>query len=463
MKKTLTILGIFIAVSYVVADSGNNVPCGTQVGTSGCALCGQINKFSYVSGNFCKMTDCTNYVQNPSIPIIGYMCKSCFGIPNAHSVYTGPYQDSGNCVTSCPQGKGPDQTFNCVLANGNNVGCGTNGTDGTNTCISTLGTDISCGTPGTTSSCASSCSTANQAPDSTFTCVSTSGADVSCADETNTCISTLGIDVGCGTSGRKRIKKEIGEKYKETLLQIDFLQNKMITLQDLTLYTDEEFNLSNQKIKLDNQQSLFLSSKESDQQKSQIAYPHGQQDIDKQNLNGFEIYAQNLFSAFNESQRVNFKNFDKGGICKEGPENSKLSGEGIDSLRALTPGKIQAFQANNKNVKNVSQKFLQRFFCFYDDQDNVQKEILKQEINKLIESFKLLNQILISPANDKEKVLLSQLISVKILKTNQNTLKHIEAKLFVKILTSQKSMQTIFHQINLKKQSSDKRISLKKI
>ncbi|KAL4509695.1 hypothetical protein ABPG73_022911 [Tetrahymena malaccensis] len=365
MKKTLTILGIFIAVSYVVADSGNNVPCGTQVGTSGCALCGQINKFSYVSGNFCKMTDCTNYVQNPSIPIIGYMCKSCFGIPNAHSVYTGPYQDSGNCVTSCPQGK--------------------------------------------------------------------------------------------------RIKKEIGEKYKETLLQIDFLQNKMITLQDLTLYTDEEFNLSNQKIKLDNQQSLFLSSKESDQQKSQIAYPHGQQDIDKQNLNGFEIYAQNLFSAFNESQRVNFKNFDKGGICKEGPENSKLSGEGIDSLRALTPGKIQAFQANNKNVKNVSQKFLQRFFCFYDDQDNVQKEILKQEINKLIESFKLLNQILISPANDKEKVLLSQLISVKILKTNQNTLKHIEAKLFVKILTSQKSMQTIFHQINLKKQSSDKRISLKKI
>ncbi|KAL4509698.1 hypothetical protein ABPG73_022914 [Tetrahymena malaccensis] len=155
-------------------------------------------------------------------------------------------------------------------------------------------------------------------------------------------------------------------------------------------------------------QSIFLINKQSfkdldDQQKSQIAYPHEQQGIDKQNLNGFETFALNSFSAFNESQRVTFKDFDKGGICKEGTENNKLSEEGIDSLSALTPSKIQAFQATNKSVKNMSSKYLQRFSCFYDNQDNSQQENLKEEINKLIESFKLLNQTLLCPTNKNRK------------------------------------------------------------
>ncbi|KAL4512487.1 hypothetical protein ABPG72_020324 [Tetrahymena utriculariae] len=306
------------------------------------------------------------------------------------------------------------------------------------------------------------------------------------------------------TDLQKSLKRE---QKKEIISQIDTLLNKMISLealQALALYTEEEFYLLNQKIKLISDQYLifiiqgevktyysqgqekgknvykkklgiggnfgliefitgassnqilkstkftqivkidrtdfiriikqnysqyqkFCELRDKDQQKGLFlnAIFSQEQGIDKLNVNGQKIFAQNSFSAINENQRVTFNYFDKGNGCKEGSENIKFSEE--VSLSTVPPNKIQPFQTTNKSVKSVSQKFMQRQLCFYDQQENSQKEILKNEINKFIDSFKIINQVLLNQTNCRKNS--AQLINLcqgiqennpKLLKTCQN-------------------------------------------
>ncbi|KAL4509701.1 hypothetical protein ABPG73_022917 [Tetrahymena malaccensis] len=153
--------------------------------------------------------------------------------------------------------------------------------------------------------------------------------------------------------------------------------------------------------------SIFVINKQSvkdldDCQKIELNTSATQeQSVEKLNIHGLETFVQNSFTILNENQRITVKDFDK--FNKEESENTKISEEKLDSLNLITANRKQPSQQTKpKSIKNLSQKFLQRASHFFENQDSGQKENFKQEIYKLMDNFKLLNQTLINNSNSRK-------------------------------------------------------------
>ncbi|KAL4463703.1 hypothetical protein ABPG72_006518 [Tetrahymena utriculariae] len=179
--------------------------------------------------------------------------------------------------------------------------------------------------------------------------------------------------------------------------------------------------------------SIFILNKQSikdldDQQKCvdlNTASIH-EQGFEKLNLNGLEAFVQNSLTILNENQRITVKDFDK--YNKEEPENTKISEEKLDSLNAITQNRKQPHQTTSKSIKNLSQKLLQRVSCFFENQNNNQKESFKSEIYKLMDNFKLLNQTIINSSNNRKNstYFINQENNQKNIKTCQNQMMYYE-------------------------------------
>ncbi|EAS00182.1 J immobilization antigen, putative (macronuclear) [Tetrahymena thermophila SB210] len=132
---------------------GNSVACSTDGSTcSGCGSTSALqNQFTYVSGNNCKVTDCTVSGSGASgVAVNGWICQSCNGIKNS-GVAAGAQFNGSTCVASCDAGKVANAANNWTCtqaaAPGNSVACSTDGSTcsgcGSTTGVQNLFTHVS--------------------------------------------------------------------------------------------------------------------------------------------------------------------------------------------------------------------------------------------------------------------------------------------------------------------------------
>ncbi|EAS00975.1 immobilization antigen (macronuclear) [Tetrahymena thermophila SB210] len=108
-----------INAQQICQTPGNNVACSTN-GTdcTGCGANATIQGlFTYVSGNNCKITDCSSPTTSNAANLNGWVCNSCNG--QAGSAVPAGLQLSGStCATSCPSGQtaSASNSFTCTAA-----------------------------------------------------------------------------------------------------------------------------------------------------------------------------------------------------------------------------------------------------------------------------------------------------------------------------------------------------------
>ncbi|EAR90301.2 cation channel family transporter (macronuclear) [Tetrahymena thermophila SB210] len=154
-------------------------------------------------------------------------------------------------------------------------------------------------------------------------------------------------------------------------------------------------------------QSIFVLNKQSaqdldnqqNQQESNSAHKQ-EQSTEKLNLNGFEVFVQNSITLLNENQRITVKEFDK--CMKQESENTKISEEKFDSMNTISQKRKQPHQTTSKSIKNISIRQLQRASCFFENLNHDQNDNFKQEMQKLMENFKLLNQTITNNGNNQK-------------------------------------------------------------
>ncbi|EAR90298.2 cation channel family transporter (macronuclear) [Tetrahymena thermophila SB210] len=154
-------------------------------------------------------------------------------------------------------------------------------------------------------------------------------------------------------------------------------------------------------------QSIFVINKQSaqdlddqhNQQESNSAYKQ-EQSTEKLNLNGFEAFVQNSITLLNENQRITVKEFDK--CMKQESENTKISEEKFDSMNTNSQKRKQPHQTTSKSIKKISYRQLQRASCFFENLNHDQNDNFKQEMEKLMENFKLLNQTIANNGNNQK-------------------------------------------------------------
>ncbi|EAR84619.1 immobilization antigen (macronuclear) [Tetrahymena thermophila SB210] len=114
-----------------INKTGANVICASN--TYDCTGCGSSISiqalFTYVQSTICRYTDCSIAPSSYS----GYICKSCFQEVGAHTAFSiGAYYypSTNSCISQCPIGTYPDQSYTCqqVVNYGDLVSCGTAGT-----------------------------------------------------------------------------------------------------------------------------------------------------------------------------------------------------------------------------------------------------------------------------------------------------------------------------------------------
>ncbi|EAS00978.2 immobilization antigen (macronuclear) [Tetrahymena thermophila SB210] len=101
------------------AVAGNNVACSTN-GTD-CTGCGANSTiqglFTYVSGNVCKITDCSSTTTSNAANLNGWVCNSCNG-QTGSAVPAGQQFSGSTCAASCPSGQtaSVSNSFTCTAA-----------------------------------------------------------------------------------------------------------------------------------------------------------------------------------------------------------------------------------------------------------------------------------------------------------------------------------------------------------
>ncbi|EAS00976.1 hypothetical protein TTHERM_00775870 (macronuclear) [Tetrahymena thermophila SB210] len=106
------------------AVTGNNVACSTN-GTdcTGCGANATIQGlFTYVSGNVCKITDCSSTTTSNAANLNGWVCNFCNG-QTGSTVPAGSQFSGSTCATSCPSGQttSASNSFTCTAGSSTNA------------------------------------------------------------------------------------------------------------------------------------------------------------------------------------------------------------------------------------------------------------------------------------------------------------------------------------------------------
>nr|AAF44706.1 J immobilization antigen [Tetrahymena thermophila] len=126
---TLVVLSL-VSTTYA-ATAGNNVACSTNgKDCTGCGLgatdvTGSQALFTYVSGNNCKVIDCT--VAAGATKTNGWVCSSCNTVASSAQT-AGAFYQGTDCISACGANKAANAIQICVTS-GNNVACSSSGTD----------------------------------------------------------------------------------------------------------------------------------------------------------------------------------------------------------------------------------------------------------------------------------------------------------------------------------------------
>ncbi|EAS00980.1 immobilization antigen (macronuclear) [Tetrahymena thermophila SB210] len=106
------------------AVAGNNVACSTNgKDCTGCGANATIQGlFTYVSGNVCKITDCSSTTTSNAANLNGWVCNSCNG-QNDSAVPAGSQFSGSTCAASCPSGQtaSASNSFICTSGSSNAV------------------------------------------------------------------------------------------------------------------------------------------------------------------------------------------------------------------------------------------------------------------------------------------------------------------------------------------------------